>query len=338
MKDEQLYFHLKKSVDLSKLPEVKGPDFEKEMALSDFIKSYSGLGFQATELARAIDIVKLMRKEKATIYLSYSGNMISSGLREIIKYLVKNNYVDVLITTAAGIDEDAIKSLMPFRMGDFHVPGKMMFEAGIGRIGNVYSVNEHYTKYEFFLRTVFNDAYDLQKERGYPVTPSELAVSIGKHLENTQDCDYESSVLYWAYKNNIPVYCPGILDGSFGDMAYFFKQQHKDFAVDPLLDHKKLVDFTLNQEKTAGILLGGGISKHYTLNAQIFREGFDFAVYLSTAQFFDGSDSGGNQEEAISWAKIKPEAPRVKVYADATLTFPMIVYAAFVDYKVDQEK
>jgi deoxyhypusine synthase len=100
--------------------------------------------------------------------------------------------------------------------------------------------------------------------------------------------------------------------------------------IDVSEDHKKIINIVLNSEKTAGIILGGGISKHYILNANIFREGFDYTVYISTAQAYDGSDSGGTPDEAVSWAKIKVHSPRVKVYADASLAFPMLVYAAFV--------
>ena len=76
-------------------------------------------------------------------------------------------------------------------------------------------------------------------------------------------------------------------------------------------------------------MLGGGIAKHYVLNANIFKDGLDYAVYITTAGFYDGSDSGGNQEEAISWNKISANAPCAKVYAEATLVFPLLVAATF---------
>lgn len=39
---------------------VKGPDLEKSMTLQDFLGSYTRIGFQATSLGRAIDIVNRM--------------------------------------------------------------------------------------------------------------------------------------------------------------------------------------------------------------------------------------------------------------------------------------
>jgi deoxyhypusine synthase len=94
---------------------------------------------------------------------------------------------------------------------------------------------------------------------------------------------------------------------------------------------KDIVTLTLNCGKTGGILLGGGISKHFALNAQIFREGFDYVVYVNTAQEYDGSDSGARVEEAISWGKVKGTAPAVKIHCDATIAFPLLVAGALVE-------
>lgn len=59
------------------------------------------------------------------------------------------------------------------------------------------------------------------------------------------------------------------------------------------------------------------------------RNGADFAVYINTAQEYDGSDAGATPSEAISWGKIRPEARAVKLFCDATLAFPLIVAQTF---------
>jgi len=66
--------------------------------------------------------------------------------------------------------------------------------------------------------------------------------------------------------------------------------------------------------KTGIIVLGGGLPKHHICNANMFRSGADYAVYINTAQEFDGSDSGAQPDEAVSWGKIKGSAKPVKVY------------------------
>jgi deoxyhypusine synthase len=315
--------HMARTTSLDNHPDIEGYDFEKEFDFSDFMKAYSTTGFQGTELFKSIEITNMMIEDKATIFLSMTGNAISSGLREIIAYLVKNKLVHAIVTSASGIEEDVIKSLNKFKLGDFDVQGRPLFEAGVGRIGNIFVPNDRYLYFEKFMVPFFEKMLKKQKAVGKPLSPSEFIYDLGLEIED------EKSFLYWASKNRIPVFCPGIIDGSMGDLIYFFKQTHPDFYIDVTDDQTKIVNFALQQEKTGALILGGGVPKHYNLNAQIFREGFDYAVYLTTANEYDGSDSGGNQEEAKTWAKIKINAPTAKVRADFTITFPLLVAASF---------
>lgn len=65
--------------------------------------------------------------------------------------------------------------------------------------------------------------------------------------------------------------------------------------------------------KTGMIILGGGLPKHHIYNANMMRNGADFAVIINTAQEFDGSDSGAQPDEAVSWGKIRGSAKSIKV-------------------------
>lgn len=329
--EKKLYYQVKKSVDLSNMPEIKGYNFENGVKINELLKSFNTTGIQATNLGSAIEITNQMIREKVPIYLSYTSNMVSSGVRDIIKYLVKHNKVHVLSTAAGGVEEDIIKARSPFRVGNFSIKGEILFESGVGRIGNIFATNEQYSYFEFFLRKVFDK---LRKDNEITiVSPTEIISMMGKVLEEDNEYDHESSIIYHACKNSIPIYCPGIIDGAIGDMLYFYRKTHKNFIIDTAKDHEKIIDYTLNQEKTGAIILGGGISKHYILNANIFKEGFDYAVYISTAQSYDASDSGGNQEEAITWAKIKTNAPNVKIYCDASIAFPLLIAGSFAKEK-----
>jgi deoxyhypusine synthase len=310
-------------INLDHLPEVQGYDFEESFDFSKFISAYKSTAFQATHFGMAVDIVKRMQEDKAFIFLSCTSNIISSGLREIVKFLVKNNHINFVVTSAGGIEEDLIKSLKPFHLGTFDIKGKMLFEKGIARIGNIFVPTDRYTYFEKFMEPVFKEIYAEQKKIGRPLCSSEITKILGKSIS------HEDSFLYWAYKNDIPVVCPAIMDGSFGDLAHFFKKRNPDFAIDVTQDTEAILRCVEEAGKTAIISLGGGVAKHFILNANIFREGVDYAVYITTAQDFDGSDSGGSTEEAISWAKIKPDAMHVKINADATLIFPLLVAATF---------
>lgn len=63
------------------------------------------------------------------------------------------------------------------------------------------------------------------------------------------------------------------------------------------------------------------------------RNGADYAVFINTGQEFDGSDAGARPDEAVSWGKLKAEAKTVKVYADVSVVFPLIVAATFAAQK-----
>ncbi|NXK75997.1 DHYS synthase, partial [Amazona guildingii] len=172
-----------------------------------------------------------------------------------------------------------------------------------------------------------------------------------------QEINNPESVCYWAQKNNIPVLSPALTDGSLGDMIFFHSYKRPGLVLDivegqcgplgvldtgvppghwgPPHDSTHSADLRLiNTEaifarKTGMIILGGGLVKHHIANANLMRNGADFSVYVNTAQEFDGSDSGARPDEAVSWGKIRMDATPVKVYADASLVFPLLVAETF---------
>lgn len=308
-----------KSIDLSGHPEIKGFDFNNDLDIQSLLDSFQTTGFQASNLFQAIQICKTMRRENATIFLGFTSNMMSSGLREMIKYLVQHKLVHCLVTTAGGIEEDVIKTLDPFVLGSFNAPGKMLFESGVNRTGNIFVPNDRYTYYEKFMRPFLKKL----QEKGNNVPMLDFTKALGEEVNN------EDSVLYWAAKNDIPVLCPAPMDGALGDMIYYHRLNFPDFTIDVTKDMDVAVKMAMNAEKTGVIFLGGGVAKHFILNANIFREGADYAVYITTAQEFDGSDSGGNIQEAITWGKVKPDAPHIKVHCEATIAFPLLMAGAF---------
>jgi len=135
----------------------------------------------------------------------------------------------------------------------------------------------------------------------------------------------ESSIIYWCYKNQIPMFIPGITDGAVGSQLWLFYQTHKDFVVDVLRDEDELSDIVFNAERTGAIIIGGGISKHHTIWWNQFKGGLDYVVYITTAVEWDGSLSGARVREAISWGKVSENAKHVTVYGDATVLLPIIV-------------
>ena len=311
---------LRESTDFAEnLPSVRGYDFNEKFDLKKFIEAYATTGAQATNLAKAINLLKRMKKEKVFIYLWYTSNMVTTGIREAIRYLTEHRLIDYLVTTAGGIEEDFIKCLAPFKIGSFEESGVNLRQNSINRAGNIFVPNSRYVKFEKFVINI------LEKHKTEIKTPSDLINLLAKNINNKE------SIYYLANKNNIPIFCPAIMDGSLGDIIYFFKSSNPDFKLDVVSDSEKFNNSTLGKEKTGIVVLGGGIVKHAICNANMYRDGADYAIYINSAQEFDASDSGAKPDEAVSWGKISKEAETVKVYADATLVFPLLVLGACSD-------
>jgi deoxyhypusine synthase len=302
---------------------ILGYDFNRGIDYEKILDSYGSMGLQASNFTKAVDIINEMIKENAFIYLGYTSNMVTSGNREIIRYLTEHKKVGVLVTSAGGVEEDIIKCLGNFKLGDFKASGKELREKGINRAGNIFIPNSRYCDFEDFIIPVFEEIYEKQKSTGEVISPSELIWKIGEKINNP------ASIYYWAWKNKIKVFCPAITDGSLGDMVYFFKSKNPEFKIDVAEDIWEINNTTIGKDKTGIIVLGDGFVKHHICNANMFRNGADYAVYINTAVEYDGSDSGALPDEAISWGKILPDSKTVKVFAEASLVFPLIVARSF---------
>jgi deoxyhypusine synthase len=353
---------LKSSVEMpDDAVRVSGIDFDepinKNVRASDLIDGMRHMGFQASSLGKACDIINEMRAwqgvdnetgeaQKCTIFLGYTSNLISSGLRSTLKYLVKNKLVSAVVTTAGGIEEDLIKCLADTYIGEFSLKGDRLREQGLNRIGNLLVPNDNYCRFEEWVLPILDKMLEEQEEafqkRGDKVsagefpwwTPSKVIDRLGKEINN------EESVLYWCHKNQIPVFCPALTDGSLGDMLFFhtFKASPNQLRIDLVADIRRINSLSMAAPQAGAIILGGGVVKHHIANACLMRNGADFAVYINTGQEFDGSDAGARPDEAISWGKIKTTAKHVKVFADATLVFPLVVGATFASEDGLEEK
>ncbi len=319
-------YHLRESANIDHYPHIEGYDFETDFDADRFFDSFFTTGFQASHLGQAARIVDMMRKDGAGIFLASTSNLVTSGCRDIIRYLVKHKQVCCFVTTAGGIEEDIIKTMGPFLLGRFDLAGRGLHEKGINRVGNILIPNERYLHFERFMNRFALRVLEQQKERGRVLCSSEILQELGSSIEGDKK---EESILYWAAKNDIPVFCPALGDGALGDLFVFLKNRHPQFQIDIVEDNRRMVKEVLSHEKTGAIILGGGVAKHYVLNANIFKDGLDYAVYINTAQEFDGSDSGARVDEAITWSKVVPDAPNVMVACDATIAFPILVAMTF---------
>ncbi|XP_066258038.1 probable deoxyhypusine synthase [Euwallacea similis] len=337
---------LVKTTDTSMLKEkVVGYDWSKGINYDKLLESYLHTGFQATNFGLAVEEVKKMlhcRKRpispdkyidtedefttvqnSCTIFLGYTSNLVSCGLRETIRFLVQNKLVDCIVTTAGGIEEDFIKCLCPTYLGSFNLDGKSLREKGLNRIGNLLVPNDNYCSFENWIIPIFDRMLEEQHANNVLWTPSKVISRLGKEIH------HEESIYYWANKNKIPVFCPALTDGSIGDMMFLHSFKNPGLVVDIVQDLRRLNLMAMNAINSGIIILGGGVIKHHIANANLMRNGADFAVYINTGSEFDGSDSGARPDEAKSWGKIKKDATPVKIYAEVSLIFPLLVAQTF---------
>ncbi|HID73042.1 TPA: deoxyhypusine synthase, partial [Candidatus Micrarchaeota archaeon] len=292
-------------------------------SFGDLVEKLGNVGFQASELYKGAKIVYRMVKDPdTTLFLGFTSNIISSGLRELIAYMVRERWVDAIVTTVGGIEEDAMKALGDFYVGCWDVDDRELRERGINRIGNILVPTERYVALEKFLLPIFEELYARFRETGHLPSPSEIARKIGERLKD------RNSFLYWAARNGVPVFCPAPTDGALGLQFFFFKENgHRDLGIDVTGDSKLLADIVYSAKRTGALIIGGGVPKHHIIGANIVRGGLDYAVYITTAVEWDGSLSGARPREAVSWGKIKGEARTAYIYGDATIILPLIVLA-----------
>ncbi|XP_031778755.1 probable deoxyhypusine synthase [Nasonia vitripennis] len=340
---------LKHSAPLpSTTPTVKGYDFNDGINYSALFRSYKHSGFQATNFGLAVEEILRMlvarripleedqednleedefirRRHGCTIFLGYTSNMASCGVRETIRFLAEHRMIDCIVTTAGGVEEDFIKCLAPTYVGDFHLDGKTLRDKGINRIGNLLVPNDNYCLFEDWVMPILDKMLEEQK-KGVLWTPSKVIARLGEEINN------RDSIYYWAAKNKIPVFSPALTDGSLGDMMYFHSFKNPGLVVDIVSDLRRLNTIAMKAIRSGVIIIGGGVVKHHICNANLMRNGADFGVFLNTASEYDGSDSGARPDEAVSWGKIRKDSKAVKIFAEASLVFPLLVAETFVPW------
>ncbi len=277
-----------------------------------------GGGFMAKNLSETCRILCEMVSDRSCVkFLSFPAAPVSTGLRGVLVDLVKAGLVDVIITASGTLDHDIARTKASYYHGSFEMDDTRLKRDGYHRLGNILVPLDNYGPLiEKEVQPLLSRIYDSGKRS---LTSEELSAAVGKAL------DSEDSLLYWAQKRSIPVFIPGIMDGSVGSQLWLFAESHRDFRVDLIGDERRLSDIVNEAEASGALVIGGGISKHHLIWWNQFRGGLDYACYLTTAQEYDGSLSGAQVREAISWGKVKPSARQVTLYAEATTVLPFIV-------------
>ena len=323
------------------------------MSVDDLVSAFGGCAFGAGRLAIAADIYEEMQTDETTKFIGIAGALVPAGMRNVIAEMVREREVDVVVTTGANLVHDIIEAL-----GDHHykinvedgsglaasaetnaemvpetetetetetptpIDDIWLREQGLERIYDVILHEEAFARLEAFLRTVFDKLDCENHDGGYSYSIRELTKAIGESLSDPD------SILRAAVDSDVPVFCPAIADSMIGLHAWIYKQTCP-LNVDAFGDMKELVDIFCEAKRTGAIILGGGVPKNFIFQTALIapREGFDYAIQITTDTPENGGLSGATLEEAKSWGKVGAKAKAVTVYCDATIALPVIVAA-----------
>jgi deoxyhypusine synthase len=280
-------------------------------------------GFSVRYLSRAADILLEALRSKCWLLLSFPANIVATGLRGLLADIVRDGYAKAVVTTGGTFDHDIARSIGGlYYVGDFELDDVMLHEVGVHRLGNVLVPSESYGPLvESFAHGLLEELVQVKETW----SPSELAAEAGKRLAD------KHSILRACAESGTPVFAPGIIDSAFGTAIFTYNESarasssRRKIYLDVVEDMERLASIVYEADCLAGLMLGGGISKHHVIWWAQFRGGLDYAVAITSAPEWDGSLSGARTREAISWGKVKPSARHVTVPGDVTVLFPILV-------------
>ncbi len=276
----------------------------------------------AGRVGRAVEIVaEMISDPEYTTFLALSGPLVPSGMRLIFTDLIRDGYVDAVVTNGANVVHDLLEA-----MGKHHLVGDLLhddaelFEEGINRAYDIFIEGDAFAELEGYVGGIL-DA--LPEEDRLDVPIHGLLREIGLRLEDGD------SILFNAAEKDVPIFSPGFLDSMLGIPLWMYSKRRK-LVINPLRDFDLFADMVYEAEKAGAIILGGGTPKHHTQYMNTLREGLDAAIQISSARVDDGSLSGAPLKESISWGKLKGERLNMTstIFGDVTIVFPLIVVAA----------
>ena len=294
---------------------------EKGMTISDLVNQFDRSGvLGAGRVARACNILTdMLRDDDMKVFMSLGGPMIPGGMRNIVTQMIKNGHVDLIVSSGANITHDLLEAFGGSHYRHEGRDDEELNEDGIGRIADINVGSDDFTVFETEIIEIFEK---ISAEKNH-VSIQELLYEIGLMVDD------DNSFVATAARNNVPIFAPGLIDSMTGLQLWIFSQDH-DFVVDAVADMHYLSDIVFGAERGGAVLLGGGLTKHYTLASNVIKGGLDAAIQITMDRPEAGSLGGAPLEEAKSWAKARCGSSLASVVGDVTVIFPLI-YAAALD-------
>ncbi|MCW4014282.1 MAG: deoxyhypusine synthase family protein [Candidatus Bathyarchaeota archaeon] len=278
---------------------------------------------QGGRVGRAADIVAEMFSDPSyTVFITLSGPLVPGGMRVILRDLIRDGYVDAIMTNGANMVHDIVESMgRTHYIGTTNVDDEKLYAEGYNRAYDIFIENDTFVDIESYVGKLIDD---IPEEKRDGIAIHEFLHEIGARITD------EESVLKAAADKNIPIFSPGFLDCMLGIPLWLYSKQKK-LVFNPLKDFDLLGDMVFDAEKSGAIILGGGTPKHHTQYMHTLRDGLDAAIQLSSARVEDGSLSGAPLRESITWGKLRKGQLADKtatIFGEVTSLFPLIIAAA----------
>lgn len=295
-------------------------------SVSDLVKRMGDTGFQGKNLSVAVDVWEDMLKHDTTIFFGLAGAMVPAGMRELVVYLIKNRYIDCLVSTGANLFHDIHETLGRYHwQGSPHADDNVLKDLGIDRIYDVYAVEKEFNDAD---RYIYDFAGSLERR---PYTTREFLSLLGKDLSKRKGKGTPEGIVSAAYKAGVPIYCPAVADSSIG-ISLALKNGAEHFIFDLIGDVKETAEIAARAKETGVIYVGGGTPKNFIQQTEVTAtlmcknvEGHKYALQITADAPHWGGLSGCTFEEAQSWGKIAKKSTHATVNADATIALPFIV-------------
>jgi deoxyhypusine synthase len=312
---------------------IKHIDIKQHNVVS-LVESMEHMAFSARDLNRAARIYDMMLKDKECgVILTLAGSLFSAGLKKVVYDMIINNMVDAVVSTGAiMIDQDFFEALgFKHYLGTPFSNDNELRDLAIDRIYDTYIDEDELRICDETCKKIC----DSLEPR--PYSSREFIREMGKYLENNGGPKVEDSVIYAAYKKNIPIFVPAFSDCSagFGFIVHQTENPLHHVSIDSAKDFLELTKIKIGCKETGILMIGGGVPKNFTQDIVVAADILDgkadmhkYAIQVTVADQRDGALSGSTLKEASSWGKVETTFEQM-VYSEATIGMPLIVGYAY---------
>lgn len=324
----------------------------RKKPISQLLSEMTDTGFQGRKLGEVVDVwTKMIADRHLTILLGYAGSLSTTGQWKIINWLIENRYIDVLVATGANLSEDIVEAMgFSYWKGTHLADDAKLLMTDFNRYYDVYGSEVDYME----MTELIADFIVKNLQPDHPYSSREFLYLFGQWLWRKGI----KSIVATAAKNQVPVFCPAIVDSPYGDAGLIAKSQGFNLVIDNMEDYREFMGLAEKVKDTGVVYIGGGVPKDFIQlfavcadllyparmipgrKAKIFRAKrghkkdlvepyypHKYAIQITTDSPQWGGLSGCTFEEATSWGKEDVDGLKVQCHCDATIALPLVTHA-----------